>query len=58
MADLATGSVGRQIESLFDGNTVAGLTDRQLLERFINRRDASAEVAFTALVTRHGRIIS
>jgi DNA-directed RNA polymerase specialized sigma24 family protein len=57
MADLATSSVGRQIESLFDGNSVAGLTDRQLLERFTTRRDAGAEVAFTALVTRHGPMV-
>ena len=57
MADLATGSVGRQIESLFDGSSVAGLTDRQLLERFTSRRDAAAEVAFTALVTRHGPMV-
>ena len=34
MAHLATGSVIRQIESLFEGSSVAGLTDRQLLERF------------------------
>ena len=57
MADLATGSVGRQIESLFDGSSVAGLTDRQLLERFTARRDAGAEVAFAALVTRHGPMV-
>jgi RNA polymerase sigma factor (sigma-70 family) len=57
MSDLATGSVGRQIESLFDGSSVAGLTDRQLLERFTTRRDAGAEVAFTALVTRHGPMV-
>ena len=37
MAYTATGSVFRQIESLFEGGSVAGLTDRQLLERFIAR---------------------
>jgi len=57
MAHLATGSVGRQIESLFDGSSVAGLTDRQLLDRFTTRRDAGAEVAFTALVARHGPMV-
>jgi hypothetical protein len=57
IVDLATGSVGRQIESLFDGRSVAGLTDRQLLERFTSRRDAGAEVAFTTLVTRHGPMV-
>ncbi len=57
MAHLATASVVRQIESLFDGNSVAGLTDRQLLERFTTRRDAGAEVAFAALVARHGPMV-
>jgi RNA polymerase sigma factor (sigma-70 family) len=57
MADLATGSVGRQIESLFDGSAVAGLTDGQLLERFTCGRDTGAELAFRALVTRHGPMV-
>src|SRR5580693_1008527 len=57
MAHLATGSVGRQIESLFDGSSVAGLTDRQLLERYTDRRDAGAEGAFAALVARHGPMV-
>jgi len=57
MARLATGSVGRQIESLFDGSAVAGLTDRQLLERFTAARDSGAEAAFAALVTRHGPMV-
>ena len=35
MAHVATGSVVRQLESLFEGGSVAGLSDRQLLERFI-----------------------
>jgi hypothetical protein len=29
---------------------LGGLTDRQLLERFVNRNDSSAEDAFTILV--------
>jgi RNA polymerase sigma factor (sigma-70 family) len=57
MADLATSMVGLQIESLFEGGSVTGLTDRQLLERFTALRDAGAEVAFTALVTRHGPMV-
>ena len=57
MANLATSSVGRQIASLFDGVSVAGLTDRQLVERFTTQRDAGAEVAFTALVARHGPMV-
>ena len=54
MAPVTTPSVVRQIESLFDGGSVAGLSDRQLLERFIARRDAAGEAAFAALVARHG----
>ena len=57
MAHQATGSVIRQIESLFNGASVAGLTDRQLLERFNARRDAGGEAAFTALVARHGPMV-
>src|SRR5580700_1853233 len=57
MAYAATGSVIRQIESLFEGSSVAGLTDRQLLERFIARRDSAGEAAFAALVHRHGPMV-
>ena len=37
MADVAAGMLQRQMESLFDGCVVAGLSDRELLERFIER---------------------
>jgi len=57
MAYTATGSVIRQIESLFEGGSVAGMNDRQLLERFIARRDPTGEAAFAALVTRHGPMV-
>jgi RNA polymerase sigma factor (sigma-70 family) len=50
-------SVARQIETLFDGGSVAGLTDRQLIERFSARRDAASEIAFAALVSRHGPMV-
>jgi RNA polymerase sigma factor (sigma-70 family) len=54
MAYLASGSVIRQLGSLFDGGSVAGLSDRQLLERFAARRD---DAAFAALVARHGPMV-
>ncbi len=57
MAYLATGSVARQLESLFEGGSAAGLSDRQLLERFNARRDAAGEAAFAALVARHGPMV-
>ena len=42
---------------IIDGGTVAGLTDGQLLERFASHRGAEAELAFTALVMRHGPLV-
>jgi Sigma-70 region 2 len=49
--------VGRQLELIFDGGAVAGMTDRQLIERFIAPRGAVAEAAFAALVARHGSMV-
>ena len=57
MSPVTTPSVVRQIGSLFDGGSVAGLSDRQLLERFNDRRDATGETAFAALVARHGPMV-
>jgi len=47
----------RDIGTLFDAGTASGLSDRQLLERFSDRRDASAEAAFEVLVERHGPMV-
>ncbi len=44
----------RQIQGLFEVGTVAGLTDGQLLERYLASRDESA---FEALVVRHGPMV-
>ncbi len=57
MAHTTSSSVVRQIGSLFDGGSVAGLSDRQLLDRFVARRDAAGEAAFAALVARHGPMV-
>ena len=57
MANLAMGSVAQQIGTLFEGGSVVGLSDRQLLERFNSRRDAGGEAAFGALVARHGPMV-
>ena len=57
MAHATAGSIVRQIESLFEGGSVAGLTDRQLLERFTASRDAAGDAAFAALVTRYGPMV-
>ena len=39
------------------GGAVSGLSDRQLLDRFVARRDAGGEAAFAALVARHGPMV-
>ncbi len=48
------GSVLGQIRSLFGGGSLAGLGERQLLERFVVDRD---EAAFEALLARHGPMV-
>jgi RNA polymerase sigma factor (sigma-70 family) len=58
MARVASGSVVRQLESLFEDGSMAGLTDRQLLERYTALgREAAGEAAFAALVGRHGPMV-
>jgi hypothetical protein len=47
----------QQIDIAFNAGTVVGLTDHQLVERFAARRDPTAEVAFAALVQRHGPMV-
>ena len=54
MANVASTSLVRQLGSLFEGGSAAGLSDRQLLERFAAARD---EAAFAALVARHGPMV-
>lgn len=57
MAAERRGLIQRHLRTLFDVGTVAGLTDGQLLERFASRRDEAAELAFAALVERHGPMV-
>jgi RNA polymerase sigma factor (sigma-70 family) len=54
---MASASLVRQLGALFDGGSLAGLSDRQLIERFNGRRDDGAEAAFAALVARHGPMV-
>jgi RNA polymerase sigma factor (sigma-70 family) len=54
----ATSSVGRQLEAIFEGGSVLGLSDRQLVERYTTGGgDATGEAAFAALVCRHGPMV-
>ncbi len=48
------GAVLRQIERLFTAGSVSGMSEGQLLERFVSRRD---QAAFEALVARHGPMV-
>ena len=47
----------RQIRTLFTMGTAVGLTDAELLERFAAREGEAAELAFAALVERHGPMV-
>jgi RNA polymerase sigma factor (sigma-70 family) len=57
MASNRSGADLRSIRALFNEGSVAGLTDRQLLERFTARDGDCAEVAFASLVDRHGPMV-
>ena len=47
-------ALSRDIEILFGSGTASGLSDRQLLERFIHQRDTAA---FEMIVMRHGPMV-
>jgi HlyD family secretion protein len=51
------GAVVRQLRTLFDLGTIRELTDGQLLERFATGDGEGAELAFAALVERHGPMV-
>jgi RNA polymerase sigma factor (sigma-70 family) len=57
MASVASASLVRQLGSLFEVGSAAGLSDRQLLERFATGGDEAREAAFAALVARHGPMV-
>ena len=50
MAKDRGGAVLHDVRTLFRVGSVAGLTDGQLLERFLARRGESAELAFAATI--------
>jgi RNA polymerase sigma factor (sigma-70 family) len=57
VADARYGAALRQIHKLFSIGTIGGLTDGELLERFTSCDHESAELAFAALVERHGPMV-
>jgi RNA polymerase sigma factor (sigma-70 family) len=44
-------------DALLGGGATAGLSDQELLDRFVARRDEAGEAAFAALVGRHGPMV-
>lgn len=57
MASIRRGAVLRQIQALYRAGTCSGLTDGQLLERYMAGRGERAELAFAALIERHGPMV-
>ncbi|APW61834.1 sigma-70 family RNA polymerase sigma factor [Paludisphaera borealis] len=57
MAGKPSGEALRSIRVLFNAGTVGGLTDGRLLERFTARDGEGADLAFAALVERHGPMV-
>ena len=57
MTSGARDSVLWSLTSLVTVGTVAGMTEAQLLERFLARRDEGAEAAYAALVALHGPMV-
>jgi RNA polymerase sigma factor (sigma-70 family) len=57
MADRRRGADFREIRALFHAGTTGDLTDEQLLEQFVSGDREAAEMAFTALVVRHGPMV-
>jgi RND family efflux transporter MFP subunit len=58
MRDRAVGSVLKGVRTLIDVGTSVGLSDGQLLERYLRLRgEDAAEAAFRALVERHGPMV-
>ena len=51
------GIASRHLRLLFSVGTVAGLSDAQLLEWFTTRKGEAAELAFAALLERHGPMV-
>ena len=47
----------RHVRQLFNLGTMAGLTDAELLERFTSSNAEAAELAFAALIERHGPMV-
>ena len=50
----ASAAIQKTVRVLWDAGAIGGLTDAQLLERFLAGHDELSEAAFSVLVERHG----
>ena len=57
MAHSDDGAILRNLRAIFDAGASGGLSDAQLLARFLARHGEAAELAFAALVARHGPMV-
>jgi RNA polymerase sigma factor (sigma-70 family) len=57
MAGSPSDQVFQQVHRLFNLGAVGTMSDAQLLDRFVSRRDEAAEAAFEELVIRHGPMV-
>jgi RNA polymerase sigma factor (sigma-70 family) len=57
LAGRRSGDLFKHVSSLFRLGTLTGVSDAQLLERFVAGRDEAGEAAFRALVERHGPMV-
>src|SRR5271166_6044849 len=57
MASSLSDRVLRQVHRLLNLGTVGSMTDAQLLDWFVSRRDDAAEAAFEELMVRHGPMV-
>ena len=57
MAGSPSDRVLGQVHRLFHFGAVGTMSDAQLLDRFVSRRDEAAEAAFEELVIRHGPMV-
>ncbi len=57
MRDRSAEGLAGPLRALWEGETLAGLGDGPLLAQFAARRDEAAELAFGALIERHGPMV-
>ncbi len=55
--DGPSGHLSREVHRLFNLGAVGSMTDSELLDQIILRRDETAEAAFQELVIRHGPMV-